>query len=143
MNKIYLLDTNSVSELLKNIPDHKFLKRFSGNVRHCAIAATTWNELLFGANIMPPGKRKDFIFSALINDVQEAFPIIQFDSHAAWIQADIRMRLKKSGKTIDYPDTEIAATAISNQMILVTRNTKHFEPIAEINSVFYYENWFE
>ena len=87
--------------------------------------------------------RKKKGFSTLINDVQEIFPIIQFDNHAAWIQADIRMHLKESGKTIDYADTEIAAIAISNQMVLVTRNTKHFEPIAEIDSVFYYENWFE
>ena len=143
MKKIYLLDTNAVSELTKNLPNRKFLEQFSENGKRCAIASTTWNELLYGANIMPPGKRKDFIFSTLINDVQEAFPIIQFDNHAAWIQADIRMRLKESGKTVDYADTEIAAIAISNQMILVTRNTKHFEPIVEIDSVFYYENWFE
>ncbi len=143
MKKIYLLDTNAVSELTKNLPNRKFLEHFSENGKRCAIASTTWNELLYGANIMPSGKRKDFIFSTLINDVQEAFPIIQFDNHAAWIQADIRMRLKESGKTVDYADTEIAAIAISNQMILVTRNTKHFEQIAEIDSVFYYENWFE
>ena len=143
MKKIYLLDTNAVLELTKNVPNRKFLEQFSENGKRCAIASTTWNELLYGANIMPSGKRKDFIFSTLINDVQEAFPIIQFDNHAAWIQADIRMRLKESGKTVDYADTEIAAIAISNQMILITRNTKHFEPIAEIDSVFYYENWFE
>lgn len=143
MKKIYLLDTNAVSELTKNVPNRKFLEQFSENEKRCAISSTTWNELLYGANIMPSGKRKDFIFSTLINDVQEAFPIIQFDNHAAWIQSDIRMRLKESGKTVDYADTEIAAIAISNQMILVTRNTKHFEPIAEIDSVFYYENWFE
>lgn len=142
MKPIYLLDTNAVSELLKIAPNTSFLQQFTRYEKRCAIASTTWNELLFGVNIMESGKKRDFLFSKIIDEIQEAFPVIQLDNHAAWIQADLRARLKESGKKIDYPNTEIAAIAIANQMILVTRNTKHFEPIAEINSVFHFENWF-
>ena len=36
----------------------------------------------------------------------------------------------------------IAATAISNNLILVTRNTADFEPIKEVSNLMT-ENWFE
>lgn len=143
MKRIFLLDTNIISELFKNKPELKLIEKINQNEKLCAISSTTWNELLYGAQIMPDGKRKDFIFSKLIEDIQSTFPIIQFDSHTAWIQADLRSRLKEKGMPIDYPDTEIAATAISNQMILITRNTKHFEPIQQLDSIFHIENWFE
>ena len=61
---------------------------------------------------------------------------------AAWIQANIRSRLRESGKPIDFQDTQIAAIAVSNGMILVTRNTKHFEPIQAVSPLLV-ENWFE
>lgn len=106
MKPIYLLDTNAVSELLKIAPNTSFLQQFTRYEKRCAIASTTWNELLFGVNIMESGKRRDFLFSKIIDEIQEAFPVIQLDNHAAWIQADLRARLKESGKKIDYPDTE-------------------------------------
>lgn len=37
---------------------------------------------------------------------------------------------------------KIAATALANDLILVTRNTKDFEPIAKITPL-KLENWFE
>ena len=70
------------------------------------------------------------------------FEIIQYDNHAAWIQADIRSRLKENGTPIEFDDTQIASIAVSNCMILVTRNTKHFEPIQKVSPLML-ENWFE
>lgn len=48
-----------------------------------------------------------------------------------------------AGTPQDFQDTQIASIAISNQMILVTRNTKHFETIQKVESVFFVENWFK
>ena len=91
-------------------------------------SSTTFNEMLFGVQKMTEGKKKDYIFSKLIDDIQTNYPIIQYDNHAARIQADIRYRLKEKGTPIDFQDTQIAAIAVSNNMVLVTRNTKHFDP---------------
>ena len=77
---------------------------------------------------MANGKKKDYIFSKLIDDIQANYPIIQYDNHAAWIQADICARLKEKGQPFDFQDIQIAAIAVSNAMILVTRNTSHFAP---------------
>ena len=90
---------------------------------------------------MPAGKKRDFYFDTLVDKIQSNFDIIQYDNHAAWIQADIRSRLKENGTPIEFDATQIASIAISNCRSLVTRNTKHFEPIQKVSPLMV-ENWF-
>ena len=138
----YLLDTNLISEMVKPSPDKAVCKKLIEYQNLCALPSTVWNELIYGVNIMEQSKRKDFLFSKMLKEVQSTFEIIQYDNHAAWIQADIRSRLKELGTPIDFPDTQIAAIAIANNMILVTRNIKPFEPIQKVCPLML-ENWFE
>lgn len=143
MNRIYLLDTNIISEFLKTSPDMKILSKVEEERQRCAISSTTWNELLYGLQTLPDGKRKDMIFSFYIDTVQAIFPIIEYDSHYAWIHSDLRSRLRKKGIQKSFQDTQIAATAISRQMVLVTRNISDFEPMQKINSLLLIDNWFK
>ena len=138
----YLLDTNMVSEIMKPNPDKNVISKISEYEKLIALPSTVWTELMFGVNTMPEGKRRDFVFSKLVDDIQSTYEIIQYDNHAAWIQADIRSRLQENGTPVDFPDTQIASIAVSNGMILVTRNTKHFEPIQKVSPLIV-ENWFE
>lgn len=138
----YLLDTNIVSELMRADPNPDVMEQARGRESLCAISSTTWNELLFGVNRMVAGRRKDLLFTDLIDDIQACYPIIPYDNHAAWIHADIRARLADAGTPIDFQDTQVAAIAVSNNMILVTRNTKHFEPVRQVSTLMM-ENWFE
>lgn len=138
----YLLDTNVVSEIMKPLPSKTVVKRLAMYERFCALPSTVWNELLFGVQSMAEGKKKMLLFENLVDDVQSRYDIIHYDNHAAWIQADIRSRLREAGKPIDFQDTQIAAIAVANGMILVTRNTKHFEPIQAVSPLLL-ENWFE
>ena len=142
MRPYYLLDTNVISEIFKPFPCQKVFDNLGQYENLCALSSTTWNELLFGVNAMAEGKKKDYIFSKLIDDIQANFPIIQYDNHSAWIHADIRARLKENGRPLDFQDTQIASIAVSNAMILVTRNISHFEPIQEVSPLML-ENWFE
>ena len=82
-------------------------------------------------------------FSFYIDTVQAIFPIIEYDSHCAWIHSDLRSRLREKGIQKSFQDTQIAATAISRQMVLVTRNISDFEPMQKISSSLIIENWFE
>ena len=138
----YLLDTNMVSELMKPNPDKNVISKISEYEKLIALPSTVLTELMFGVNTMPEGKRRDFVFSKLVDDIQSTYEIIQYDNHAAWIQADIRSRLQENGTPVDFPDTQIASIALSNCMILVTRNTKYFEPIQKVSPLMV-ENWFE
>ena len=121
----------------------KVLSKVEEERQRCAISSTTWNELLYGLQTLPDGKRKDMIFSFYIDTVQAIFPIIEYDSRCAWIHSDLRSRLRKKGIQKSFQDTQIAATAISRQMVLVTRNISDFEPMQKISSSLIIENWFE
>ena len=138
----YLLDTNIVSEIMKPKPDPRIVEKLSQYENLCAISSTTWNELLYGVNRLSAGKKRDYYFDCIVEDIQSQFEIIPYDNHAAWIQADIRARLRDNGCPIEFDDTQIASIAMSNNMILVTRNAKYFEPIQKVSPLML-ENWFD
>ena len=137
----YLLDTNIISEMFRPKPNPLVFKKLEEYEKQCSLPTTAWNDLLFGVNIMASGKKRDYIFSKLVDDIQANYEIIQYDNHAAWIHADIRSRLKEQGIGIDFQDSQIASIAVSNNMILVTRNIKHFESIQKVSPLML-ENWF-
>jgi tRNA(fMet)-specific endonuclease VapC len=66
-------------------------------------------------------------------------PIIAFDEQAARWRAEERARLRKSGRTPSYADSQIAAIAVVNELGLVTRNTGDFADFHGVQTA----NWFE
>jgi tRNA(fMet)-specific endonuclease VapC len=65
-------------------------------------------------------KIEEFIFSMIILD---------FDKESAFLAGKIEADLRKKGNIIDTEDIMIAAIAIKNEEILITKNKKHFERI--------------
>ena len=74
----------------------------------------------------------------LINEFSKEINILPiFDTFDMY--AKEKARLRKEGNLVDDFDLLIAASAISNQLILITDNAKHFERIKNIRI----ENWIE
>ncbi len=140
--QIYLLDTNIISEPSKPIPNEKVLQKLADNLEYSCISSVTWTEILSGIKTMPDGKRKNSLFYYFIESVQKQFEILPFDASAANIYSDLYEQLKTKGKPAQRFDLMIAATAISNNLILVTRNVSDFTDITA-NSNLIIENWFE
>lgn len=140
MNKIYLLDTNIVSEFSKKRPNQNVIALYEARKNMCAISAVTWQELTYGVSKMPEGKRKDSI-SAFTEDLKNNFEIIPYDEFSANICGQLLGTCEKCGKTLPYGDTQIAATAIANGMVLVTRNGSDFSEATE-RSFLRVEDWF-
>ena len=138
----YLLDTNIVSEIIKNNPDFNVIKKIAEHNSDCAICTPVWQELLFGMYRMSDGVQKKYLEAFIENDVHENFRIKPFTETAARIQARLRTELEKSGRPTQKDDSMIAAIALANHMVLVTRNTRHFEAIQEVSEL-QVENWFE
>lgn len=141
MRTIYLLDTNVVSELTKRNPNQKLIERMTNNSSICAICSTVLQESVFGLEELPEGKRKETI-RTYIEKIKNSFNVIPYDAFAAEICGQIRARCKKAGHLAPFYDSQIAATAIANNMILITHNTKDFKTIAE-NSMLQMEDWWE
>lgn len=138
----YLLDTNIISEPFKYIADFNLLRNMSEHSSDMAISVFTLDELLYGANVLPDGRKKNALLDFIQNDVRENFKVIPFSAKAAELHAEIQATLLKKGKIAPYDDSLIAATAIAENMILVTRNTSHFKEIANFFPLIL-ENWFE
>lgn len=142
MQSIYLLDTNILSEITKPNPNRNVVKKVIENKHISTIASVTFEEMLYGVKRMPASKKQSDLLSFNINFIQANYEIIPFDVHASWILSDIRQRLEANGKRAPLADSMIAATAIANNLILVTRNVKDFESIREVSSLMI-EDWSE
>ena len=140
MQPIYLLDTNILSEITKPNPNKNVVKKVIENKHISTIASVAFEEMLYGVKRLPAGKKQSDLLSFNINFIQANYEIIPFDVHASWILSDIRQRLESKGKRAPLADAMIAATAIANNLILVTRNVKDFENIREVSSLMI-EDW--
>ena len=49
----YLLDSNIVSEIIKDNPSFNVIKKIAEHNSDCAICSTVWQELLFGLFRIP------------------------------------------------------------------------------------------
>ena len=134
----YLLDTSIVSETRKPRPKSTTLERLGRHIGVSAICAPVWQEVLYGCERLPRGKRRDDLEDHLTNVVRQFFPILPYDEAAASFHASERARLERRGKTPAFVDRhwrspsaidgQIASIAAVRDLTLVTMNVEHFEP---------------
>lgn len=141
MKPIYLLDTNVISEFTKQNPNQNLIKKIEERDGFCAICATSWQKVTFIFELLPEDKRKQYLKESLLN-IREFFEIIPYDSFAAQICGELQARCAKNGKPLARYDSQIAATAIANGMVLITHNTADYEALCE-NSMLKVEDWWE
>lgn len=130
-HNIYLLDTCICIALLKKSPSVIQRLREVGT-HNCMISDITLAELYFGA--FKSGKEKHFNDVSEISKLFKNFPIQYMRKYG-----EIRWELERQGLHIGDMDMFIAATAIEEDLILVTDNVKHFSRIPGLKV----ENWME
>lgn len=128
---MYLLDTNIVIFSFRgNINVNKKIEEIG--FKNCYISEITVAELKAGAAKSAKSDYHNKIIEEFLKKV-EIIPIIE----ALESYAFERARLEKEGIKLDNFDLLIGATAISNELILVTNNTKHLQRM-NIKSI---EDW--
>ena len=129
--KKYLLDTNICIYFLKGLYD--LGKRIEiARVENCYVSEITIAELKFGAENSENREKN----RKTVDDFVSHFTIIPIFTSLD-VYAKEKARLRKKGMPLDDFDLLIGATAISNNLTLVTRNVSDFERLERIQV----ENW--
>ena len=125
-----LLDTNVVSELMRESPEPSVVRWVSGHpVEDLFLSAVSEAELRYGAAILPMGRRRETLFFKIEAMLRDAFEdrVLPFDSDAARTYGHIAAARRSAGRRVASADCQIAAIAAARRMRLVTRNVRDFE----------------
>lgn len=130
---MYLLDTNILIYFFKNQGRvTEYLANLSPD--NIYISSITLFELYTGiAKSTMPQKREQQL-KQLLSQIN----VITFNETSAQIAAIIRTDLERKGTPIGVLDILIASTALANNLILVTHNTKEFSRINQLTIVDWY-----
>jgi tRNA(fMet)-specific endonuclease VapC len=128
----YLLDTNTVSDLIRR-PRGPVRQRVQqvGVTKICTsiiVAA----ELRYGA-----AKKQSPRLTALVEAALARMEVLPFDTPADTIYGRLRAQLEEAGQQISGNDLLIAAHALALGLIIVTDNEREFARIDELPR----ENW--
>ncbi len=128
-----LIDTDILSYFFKGIPSviahfDEYNRRY-GTIN---LSIITYYEILSGLKHRDAHRKLDtFLAFAAQNTV---LPLTQ---QAATHAAEHYASLRKSGTPLDDIDLLIAGIALANGLVLVTRNTEHFDRLEGLTT----ENW--
>jgi len=128
----YLLDTNVVSDLVRN-PQGKVAQhiRKVGEAKVCTSIIVA-SELRYGA-----AKKASPRLSAQLDAVLGALEVLPFERPADTAYGSLRAQLEKVGKPIGANDLLIAAHALTLGYTAVTDNEKEFARVRDLAC----ENW--
>ena len=125
---IYLLDTNVCIRYLNGRSPSVRERLQATNADDLAVCSVVKAELFYGAMRSNNPQRT-------LNNQQQflnLFTSLPFDDDAALIYGRIRASLAAQGTPVSSNDLQIAAIAISNNLTLVTHNTREFSRILEL-----------
>ena len=132
---MYLLDTNILSELIKKRPNQHLMERLTevpGTSLYTSCICAM--ELRFGSAL-----RNDceVFWQRITTEILSRVTIIPLGYDQVIIAGDVLARLKKAGSPIGIEDVLIAATALSQKLIIVTGNEQHFARVEGLVA----QNW--
>lgn len=128
----YLIDTDIIIFALRK--DKSVLIKFEENKNiPISISMITYAELIFGAK-RSQNEQQNMI---KVRHIRDLYPIEELNEGVMEVFADIKAKMFNNEMRIEDMDLFIAATAIYNDLTLVTNNVKHFEKIPYLKL----ENW--
>lgn len=123
---LYLLDTNTISYFIKGV--HPALIRRMDEATEAQTIVTSVicrAELRYGQSLMARDDKRRKAIDLMLQEL----PALPWTVAAADHYGAIKALHKRQGTPIGELDTQIAAHALAEDLILVTHNTRHFENV--------------
>lgn len=119
MGTLYLLDTNTVSYIIKGHPASARRHLIRMPAEQIAISAITEAELRFGVVKKPDATN----LKLAVEEFLRRIAILPWESEATRHYAELRATLERTGRSIANLDLMIAAHALAAEAILVTSDS--------------------
>jgi len=126
----YLLDTCVISELIKKKPNPKIVQWIAKEEENnLFMSVLTIGEIHKGIEKLPESRKKEKLHDWVRYDLEERFQdrILNFDLQTAVIWGRIQAHSELTGRAMPAIDGLIAATGLSYDLAVVTRNTTDME----------------
>jgi predicted nucleic acid-binding protein len=125
----YLLDTCVLSEFTRRQPNQRVIDWLNTiNEDQVFLSVITIGEIQHGIERLPGSHRKTELLVWLNDDLLQRFTgrVVDVDAQTMLLWGSLTARLETAGKPMSVMDALIAASAIQNNLILITCNTTDF-----------------
>lgn len=123
-----LVDTDVLSELMRPRQDPNVLAWTDRHTDEIGIPAQVLSELVYGIERVQSRDRQMTLRNGLaLLLIRIGDRVVPFDREAAESYGWLRAKLESEGRPGAILDSQIAALAITRQVAVATRNTRHFE----------------
>jgi tRNA(fMet)-specific endonuclease VapC len=132
---MYLFDTNILSEVLKKSPNPLLmeqLSRVSPTAQFTSVICVM--ELRYGSRRRPDHK---LFWKRIVNQLLSKVVILPVTEETAIIAGDLAAILSNKGRGISPEDLLIAASAVKDNLTLITANERHFSGVPNLKV----DNW--
>jgi len=121
----YLVDANVLSEATKPAPHPRAISWLRTHERDIAIDPIILGELRFGILLLSRGKKRASLERWFDGGITRLH-CLPWEASTALTWAQLLARLRASGRAMPIKDSLIAATALTHDLAVVTRNGKDF-----------------
>jgi len=134
-----LLDTNVLSEPMRQTPDWAVMAQLEGGGHRLHTASVVIHELRYGVQRLPKGRRRARLDSYVQGVLASGLTVLAYDTTAALWHGEQRASLEARGVKPPFVDGQIAAIAATQSLVLVTRNSSDFKMFSGLEVL----NWFD
>ena len=121
----YLVDANVLSEPTRPSPEPRVIAWLRAHERELAVDPVILGELRFGILLLKKGKKRAALerwFDAGVARLH----CLAWDAQTGLVWAALLARLRTTGTAMPIKDSFIAATALTHDLTVATRNTADF-----------------
>lgn len=122
----WLVDANVLSEATKPSPDARAMAWLRQHERDLVVDPIILGEIRFGILLMPKGQRRKRL-EAWFDSGMRRMTCLNWDLAVGLRWAKLLADLRAAGRAMPIKDSLVAATALTYDLVLVTRNRRDFD----------------